>query len=322
MYDLPTVCCDTFFWLFALFWQGASSRSSRDRSNDPFIIRSLVRWPCLNSLLMLSLCGGVARVPVSFRCIVVVFASAYEAGCASFASVARLCSFYMLLWWWWLQPTPRQSDASGDVDSIPIGHLPASGVDASIFGDFGADGSKKKKKHKKGDKASGEPAAVASMGRGSTHACGTCISVGLHALVVDSVLSCTPFPSPPACPLIDWVDEEVKPKRVYKVAVEEDEPEGAGASSEEDTAKGREDSLAGIDLTMPLRPDEVMPVPQHRIVKDSKPSKGKSSSSGKGKSGSKEVCVCLRVWCLQRCIRSCPSLALVSAFVMPSLLLT
>ena len=88
----------------------------------------------------------------------------------------------------------------------------------------------------------------------------------------------------------ECADEDKKPKRVYKVALDEDAPAGAGSSDDDDRDKGKgDDGLAGVDLSMPLRADEVMPVRSHRVVGagDDKPSKHKKKNDKKKKDSKK-----------------------------------
>jgi hypothetical protein len=82
--------------------------------------------------------------------------------------------------------------------------------------------------------------------------------------------------------------EEDRPARpAYRVAKVEDLP----GSSDEDGGGdgGANDGLANIDLTLPLRADEVMPVRSHRVVVDAASKRGKKhSSSGGGKKKKKD----------------------------------
>eukprot|EP00727_Mastigamoeba_balamuthi_P006954 m51a1_g288 Adaptor protein complex 3 (AP-3), delta subunit (1226) ;mRNA; f:332502-337407 len=72
-----------------------------------------------------------------------------------------------------------------------------------------------------------------------------------------------------------------KKRVVYKVDTAEDAPEGADSASTSPSRGGRqdkqqsaapEDALAAISLDEPLRPDEELPVQQHRVVKSAQAS--------------------------------------------------
>lgn len=78
-----------------------------------------------------------------------------------------------------------------------------------------------------------------------------------------------------------------KPKPVYRVAADDEEPAGA-SSSDEDKGRAGGDALSQVDLTMPLRPDEVMPHRTHHVVKDEKAKKPKKKKEeGKAKAAKK-----------------------------------
>jgi hypothetical protein len=159
--------------------KASSSKSSRDRSNDPFIIRSMVRLDAALRLLF-SATGVIATCFFVFLC--VAWASSVRR-CANVSTspLSFMCVVPVSLP---QQPAHRQSDASGDVDAIPIGHLPSSGVDTSIFGDFGMDGKKKHRKKKGGDSSGRHALALHAQGCCDllTAVCLVCVHTAANAL--------------------------------------------------------------------------------------------------------------------------------------------